>query len=622
MYVIELFDEPRGTGAGFWRTCIGLLRGVVLSGAFALLLTTIFVQNLAEAEPLPPAWSGGSWQPGPEQYDVGLERDVSVRVSDGVVLRALIAYPTDRSNGGRATGPFPILLEQTPYYHAEYETTEAVDQHVRYFVSRGYIYVIAQVRGTAHSGGSFGFLSDREKQDGIELVDWAAHELANATGIVGLTGCSYAGASQYFTVARAGANSPIKAIAPAGVGPDFYREPFFRGGIPTGTTKNIFANVFANHLGTLSAQEFSSRVIAKIRSGGDKAYRRAFWKRRAVASTIPAVARSGIPVLIWSGWDDLYPISAPEAYTMLQNSWSSRSIWAPMVQDQAVTPRYQLIMAPGTHCSGGNGGPRDQATLKWFDTWLKDRDTGLQRMANPLQLSETGSSSWISASSYPMVQANTPYYLAKNGALVAERPRAKRGEDRLKYNPPSAGDAHISYLTSPFPSDASLVGPIALRINAKPSRASLALIAELYDVAPDGDELKLSAGAIIGGMHAGDEGRTWRDVNGHIVRPYQDFDTGKPLVPGRIIPIDIQMQSRVALIKEGHSLKLVLTTQSPGDACNQIPQKQLDSCLVPTEPQLKALRNGSYDILRTARFSSYLSLPLMPRHSVSQSDGE
>jgi uncharacterized protein len=35
-------------------------------------------------------------------------------MSDGVVLRADIHYPTVPENGRPATGPFPVLLSMTP----------------------------------------------------------------------------------------------------------------------------------------------------------------------------------------------------------------------------------------------------------------------------------------------------------------------------------------------------------------------------------------------------------------------------------------------------------------------------------------------------------------------------
>ena len=43
-----------------------------------------------------------------------VHHNVAVPMSDGVVLRADIHYPTVPENGRPATGPFPVLLSMTP----------------------------------------------------------------------------------------------------------------------------------------------------------------------------------------------------------------------------------------------------------------------------------------------------------------------------------------------------------------------------------------------------------------------------------------------------------------------------------------------------------------------------
>jgi predicted acyl esterase len=50
----------------------------------------------------------------PAQFGAGVHHNVAVPMSDGVVLRADIHYPTVPENGRPATGPFPVLLSMTP----------------------------------------------------------------------------------------------------------------------------------------------------------------------------------------------------------------------------------------------------------------------------------------------------------------------------------------------------------------------------------------------------------------------------------------------------------------------------------------------------------------------------
>src|SRR3954447_3439342 len=56
-----------------------------------------------------------AWKPGPERFGVGERHNVPVRMRDGTVLRANVFYPTDRSTGKAAAGPFPVIMVQTPY---------------------------------------------------------------------------------------------------------------------------------------------------------------------------------------------------------------------------------------------------------------------------------------------------------------------------------------------------------------------------------------------------------------------------------------------------------------------------------------------------------------------------
>src|SRR2546421_2151329 len=57
----------------------------------------------------------GAWQPGPTRYEVGKQSNVPVTMSDGIVLRANVYYPTDPRTGQAAKGPFPVIMVQTPY---------------------------------------------------------------------------------------------------------------------------------------------------------------------------------------------------------------------------------------------------------------------------------------------------------------------------------------------------------------------------------------------------------------------------------------------------------------------------------------------------------------------------
>ncbi len=178
--------------------------------------------------------SSGSatWSPQPAAYGTGSVLDQPVTMADGTVLRADVYFPTTAGTTTAAPGHFPVLLQQTPYGKAFIVYAAAIAQtDVNYLVDRGYIVVVADVRGTGDSGGTFDLFDPTQSTDGATLARWAAG-LPLSNGEVGLFGESYMGINQFQTVAAAGKGSPIKAMFPIIAGNDIYADTVTQGGIP------------------------------------------------------------------------------------------------------------------------------------------------------------------------------------------------------------------------------------------------------------------------------------------------------------------------------------------------------------------------------------------------------
>jgi putative CocE/NonD family hydrolase len=123
---------------------------------------------------------------------------------DGVRLALDIYLPKPLP----AVDRLPAILCQTRYYRrttyrrpfgALFDSLRAT---VRRFVSHGYAFVIADVRGT---GASFGHRSmewsPEEVRDGAEIVEWIVHQ-SWSDGAVGVTGTSYAGTAAELMLAN------------------------------------------------------------------------------------------------------------------------------------------------------------------------------------------------------------------------------------------------------------------------------------------------------------------------------------------------------------------------------------------------------------------------------------
>ena len=169
--------------------------------------------------------AAAQWKPEPATYGLGEINNIGVRMSDGTVLRVDEFFPTTAS-GAAANGPFPVLLTQVPYGK---DNSSGSGYDNPYLVQRGYIEVVADVRGAGDSQGTFGMFDPVQATDGATLVNWSAH-LPNSSGNVGLFGASYFGINQLLTAAAVGPHSHLKAIFPELAGNDLYRDTAFFGG--------------------------------------------------------------------------------------------------------------------------------------------------------------------------------------------------------------------------------------------------------------------------------------------------------------------------------------------------------------------------------------------------------
>jgi hypothetical protein len=518
-------------------------------------------------------------------------------MDDGVTLGATVGYPTDPTTGQRAEGTFPVLVDQTPY----------TDRIVPYFVQHGYIFVTVRSRGAGSSGGQFGYVSRRDHLDGVETVEWAAHELPGSNGVVGGYGCSWDGETQLYTAATIGPGSPLKTIVPACTAQDYIRETFLVDGILAGDFP--FLSFAAGAIGNQpSAVAFFQSLVAEIQNGGDAAYNREFWQSRQPISDAEGIVTNGIPALLWSGWDDVVIRGATEFYAALQNAYRHRNpVLGPMEPHEPASGRYQIIVGPWGHGQGLDPG----IMLEWYDTWLKGENTGIDKTTTPMHLYETNSNRWINTDEYPVVSEYSTYFLNGAGTLTTQRPMSA-GSDMIAWTQPTETNGSLAYTTRPFANGATLAGPTSATAYASSSNTNLELIATLFDVAPDGSQARITFGATLGSQSALDPARNWYDTNGVLTRPYTSQYRDDYLTPGQTQAFAIALHPRLWSIAPGHSLRLVLTTQSPADQCaNFAVAASILPCFL-TAPEQATVPGGVYTIDRSPDRASTVNLPLLP----------
>jgi len=95
-----------------------------------------------------------------DPYAVTYERNVAVKMRDGVTLHADIYRP-------KADGKFSVLLQRTPY-----DKNNEVDFGLE-GAARGYVVIVQDVRGRYTSEGEW-YTFKHESEDGYDTIEWAA----------------------------------------------------------------------------------------------------------------------------------------------------------------------------------------------------------------------------------------------------------------------------------------------------------------------------------------------------------------------------------------------------------------------------------------------------------------
>ncbi|HEY7062528.1 MAG TPA: CocE/NonD family hydrolase [Chloroflexota bacterium] len=527
---------------------------------------------------------GKTWQTSERQYEVRAEHDVRVRMSDGVELQATIFRPD-------SPGRFPAIIGMHPYdpiaqwapigaggfaaigLRAGQEKgngfLEAGDSS--FFVRRGYAHIIANVRGTGNSGGTYQFLDRREGQDGYELIEWAASQ-PWCDGNVGMFGVSYFARIQLFVAAL---NPPhLKCLFSPWASTDQYRDSFYHGGI---LNKN-----WAIHWGRGSLYNCRYESEAR-REWGEEAYRAAIARAlqdpdlRAIPELVAAlrnveeptaallsdiVVNPGdgpywdkrrlkydtidVPAYIGADWS-LYGLHLPGAF----RSWEhlrgpKKMILGP--QAYLDRPVYQL----------------QYESLRWFDYWLKGIDTRIMDEP-PIRLFLMGTHRWKAAEEWPLPETKwTPFYLHENGLLWEHEHYPNEGYTTFSDSPWARG--YLEFETPKLVEETEVIGPAVLRLYASTTDDDVLWFISLREVDPAGRERILTRGWLRGSHRAVDAARSapWQ--------PYHPHDRAEPLTPGEVHEFQIPIVPTANLFAGGSRIKLRVscTDDEPGNSLEAI----------------------------------------------------
>ena len=402
-------------------------------------------------------------------YDYIVERDVPVRMRDGVVLKADIYRPA--RSGTAVAGTWPAVIERTPY------DRRRVSHSVtgRHFARRGYVAVMQDVRGRWGSEGEFYFLRN-EADDGADTLAWMNAQ-PWSDGRIGTLGLSYTTALQQALAVRRPEGLMTQLLFDGGY--NYHSQTMRHAGA---CEYGIFLQ-YVLWMARLSQEAAADR---DIRQALDVMWRdlNAWVKRlplRRGASPLALVPRYEgwfFDMLTHADYDEYWKNVGynleehideyPDIPIFLQTSWYGHHISATLAKYAELKARHQtpkkLLIGTWIHGPENFGqtfaGDIDfgaEAALdslndlrsRWCDHHIKGMRTGIDEEAPVRIFVMAGGSgrrnaagrmdhggAWRDEDQWPpRGMRPTPYYLHGNGVLSTEAPAADAAPSTFTFNP-------------------------------------------------------------------------------------------------------------------------------------------------------------------------------------------
>jgi predicted acyl esterase len=472
---------------------------------------------------------------------VKLDENVFVTMRDGVKLAVDVYRP-------EPDGRYPGLLSMSPYIKEIQQQPPQLCHSIEagntgFFVPKGYVHVIASIRGSGFSQGQYNYYDIKEQQDGYDLVEWIAQQ-PWCDGNVGMIGDSYFAKTQYTVAAQQPPH--LKCIVPYEGGTDQYRDVVYKGG--------LFWSQFVGMWGldTLTQCLWPGPVEGKIPPANyladlashpeDGPY---YWERSAWTK----LDKIDVPML------SIVPVSYVHSRGQLHS-----------YPEINVPKKLLVVPRPGRlqHVLFLGSKPLNEQILRWLDYWLKGVDTGI--MDEPsVAAFDSGTLDWRYEDEYPLARTKwTEFYLRSNPegpateppyGLISAEPPGSEEPDRytipdLKSHPwfGLAGKPVLAYATSPLGEDLRVWGPLSAILYGSITTLDTAWFVKLGDVGPDGKVTLLTQSHLKASFREVDETRSKRG------QPFHPFHNPVFLEPNTVYEFQIELTPIFHTFKMGHRI--------------------------------------------------------------------
>ncbi len=486
---------------------------------------------------------------------------VWVPMPDGVRLSARIWMPVDAKQS-----PVPAVLEYIPYRKRDFTAARDALQHP-YFARHGYASVRLDTRG---AGDSEGVMLDEytqsELEDGRDAIAWLAAQ-PWCSGKLGMIGGSWGG----FNALQVAALRPpaLKAIVTAVSTDDRYADDMHYMGGALMNDMMSWGQQFFTQLGrppdpaivgeawrVMWAQRLAAMepVIGKwLRHQR----RDAFWKHGSICENYAAITCAVYAV---GGWVDGY---SNAIFRMLAGlSAPRKALVGPWGHGR---PHFAL---PGPQIG------YLQECLRWWDHWLKGRDTGIMRepmlrvwmqdSVPPSTRLETRPGRWVAEPSWPSPHIPAQRLWLNPGALgVAPGPATPiairsphdvgiAAGEWCPYGLGGVGDdlpmdqrlddaGSLVFDGAPLAEALEILGAVTCTIDLESDRNCGQLVVRLNDLRPDGAVTRVTYGVL---------NLTHRDSHEHPTS----------LEPGRRYRVTLPLNEIAHVFPPGHRLRVAIST--------------------------------------------------------------
>ena len=506
---------------------------------------------------------------------------IDIPLRDGIVTKAVISQPTN-------PGKYPVILARTPYGRM------LADSEGEYYAKRGYVYIVQDVRGTGDSKGIFDPFTT-ESKDGYDTIDWISKQ-SWCDGGVGMIGGSYGGFVQW--AAAVERHPALKCLVPQVSPPSsaMWNLPYENGVLslfpdlwwlrlvdnPKGQNMLAAFDNLSNMkaLTTLPLNKIDEKFLgfhSKVftiwleRDGSTK------WPGWDFDSLMPKVT---IPALNISGWFDGDEIGTQRNWQFLREGGNTNQwlIYGPWVH------AFNTTSSIGNIDFGKDAILElDSLYLRWFDTWLKGKHVGIEKLPK-VKYFAMGENKWHESKDWPPVESKEevlkfqfgtinagPTTQAKLLSSLTKDTSAKSDYDPSKEeigvdsvdikDKGNSQDMYIkdstipkdriTLLSEPLDHDRLVTGPVSVEFDFKSSAHDT----DFYALVLDQDPVKGSVAVFR---------------NGKVKASYiGGLDKQRFITPGKTYRAKLQLWDAANTFKKGHRMMvMIMQSMFPSTARN------------------------------------------------------